>query len=41
MTRGLVELARFNAHALGTQAAAHAASIVGAGETAAAFALEL
>jgi hypothetical protein len=39
--RGLVELARFHAHALGVQAPALAAAIVGAGETANAFALEL
>jgi hypothetical protein len=38
---GLVELARFHAHALGVQAPALAAAIVGAGETANAFALEL
>ena len=38
---GLVELARFHAHALGVQAPALAASIVGAGETANAFAMEL
>ena len=37
----LVELARFQAHALGVQAPALAAAIVGAGETANAFALEL
>ena len=38
---GLVELARFYAHAHGVQAGALAATIVGAGETAGAFALEL
>jgi alkylation response protein AidB-like acyl-CoA dehydrogenase len=39
--RQLVELARFHAHHLGVQAQAHAAAIVGAGETAQAFALDL
>ena len=39
--RSLVELARFYAHGLGVQAPALAAAIVGAGETAKAFALEL
>ena len=38
--RGLQELARFHAHALAVQAPALAAAIVGAGETAAAFARE-
>ncbi|MBI5899767.1 MAG: acyl-CoA dehydrogenase [Rhodocyclales bacterium] len=37
----LVELARFYLHGVGVQAQAHAAAIVGAGETAQAFALEL
>ncbi len=40
-TQGLVELARFYLHGLGVQAGAHAAAIVGAGETAQAFALDL
>jgi acyl-CoA dehydrogenase len=39
--RGLVEVSRFYAHGLGVQAPALAAAIVGAGETAQAFALEL
>ncbi len=39
--RGLIELARFHAHALAVQAPALAAAIVGAGETAAAFELSL
>jgi acyl-CoA dehydrogenase len=39
--RGLVEVSRFYAHGLGVQAPALAAAIVGAGETATAFALEL
>jgi acyl-CoA dehydrogenase len=39
--RGLVEVSRFYAHGLGVQAPALAAAIVGAGETAKAFALEL
>jgi len=39
--RGLIELARFHAHALAVQAPALAAAIVGAGETAAAFARDI
>ena len=35
--QGLIALVRFHAHMLGVQAGAHAAAVVGAGETAAAF----